>query len=230
MDLHDGFEKIQLIETDFITKGSHNLVYLHPKHPDYLIKILGIVKVLGLIKKPDAIQGLEQRLLNSTWLGTNSIMRSINRFRLTKAHVREFMEIVRLRFYDEFLLQPPPFMQTILGFTDTNLGFALVVKAEKDRDGNFAPTLSSLIKANKIDAQIKIHLEDFCKQVMAYDLILSDLRPDNIVYSYNETQGDHFVIIDGIGDKNIIPILKLSHFLRKNRKLRFVKKLMAHVQ
>lgn len=229
MDDHNRFEAIQLNDADFITKGSHNLVYRHPHDPECLIKVLGIVKVLGLIQGPHRISGLDQRFLNSKWIGGTKLMRLINRFRLQKAHVREFMEIVRLRFYDEFLVQPPLFMQKVLGFVDTNLGFAMVVKAERDKEGNFAPTLSSLIKKNKIDNQVKEQLEILYKQILAYDLIVSDLHPENIVYSYSPTQGHHFVLIDGIGDKNIVPVLRLSHYLRKRAKVRIIEKLRKRV-
>ena len=51
MDIHHHFNIIQLNEADFITMGRHNLVYRHPTEPDYLVKVLGIVKVLGLFRK-----------------------------------------------------------------------------------------------------------------------------------------------------------------------------------
>lgn len=225
MTIHQHFETLHLNDTDFFTKGGHNLVYHHPTHPDYLVKILGAVKVLGLVKHVDEIKGLEHRLLNSMWIGTSWFMRTISRFRLAKAHIREFIEIVRMRFHDEFLQQPPPFMQRVVGFTDTNLGFAMVVIAEKDRDGNHAPTLQSLINTHQMNEHILEKLDLFFQKILTYDLIISDLRADNIVYAHHETLGEHFVLIDGIGDKNIIPVLRLSHYLRTRAKKRMIKKL-----
>jgi hypothetical protein len=227
---NEHIERINLNEADFITKGSHNLVYRHPTNPNYLIKVMGIVKVLALPKGPIIEQGLDQRLINQRWIGRTPLARMVNRFRLSKAHVREFMEIVRLRFHCEFLFQPPPFMQQVVAFVDTNFGFAMVVRAERDRHGAFAPTLRTLIKHKKLDATAKAQLEIFCTQLKTYDLIVSDLNMDNIVYSYSKTHGDHFVLIDGIGDKTIVPLLRYSYPLRQFSKLCKIKKLQKKVK
>lgn len=224
-----AFEPIELHDTHFVAKGSHNLVYRHPTDETYLIKVLGIVKVLGLIPQLDTVQGLSHRFKNSKWLGTSKLMRFINQYRLTKAHVREFREIIRARFHDEFLHQPPPFMQKSMGFIDTNLGFALVVKAERDRHLNYAPTLETLIKNNQVDETVRAKLNLLCQQILEYDLILSDLHPNNLVYAYSETHGDHFVLIDGVGDKNIIPIYSLSPYLRRRAQLKKINWLKAHL-
>jgi hypothetical protein len=226
---HSHIEVLQLKDTDFIAKGGRNLVYRHPTNPSYLVKLLGVVKVLGLAQQAEVIKGLEHRLNNSMWIGSSWLMRTINRFRLSKAHVREFIEVVRMRFHDEFLLQPPPFMQQVIGFVDTNLGFAKVVVAEKDREGNYAPTLKTLINNNQMNAQMRAQLDLFFEQILTYDLIVSDLRAKNIVYAYHEKHGDRFVLIDGAGDKNIIPVLRLSHYLRKRAKNRMIKKLKARL-
>lgn len=223
-------EKIQLNDTDFFAKGGRNLVYRHPTNPNYLVKILGVVKVLGLARHADVIKGLEHRINNSQWIGSSWLMRTINRFRLSKAHIREFIEVVRMRFHDEFLLQPPPFMQHVVGFADTNLGFAMVVIAEKDREGNDAPTLKTLINNNQMNEHMRAQLDLFFKQILTYDLIVSDLRAKNIVYAYHKEHGDRFVLIDGAGDKNIIPVLRFSHYLRKRAKRRMIKKLEARLR
>jgi hypothetical protein len=220
---------IYLKEEDYVAKGSHNLVYKHPTNDDFLIKILGIVKVLGLIKKLETVKCLEQRLINSRWLGTFDIVRKINRYRLTKANIRELREIIRLRFYDEFLTQPPPFLQKGLGFVDTNFGFGILVAAEKDIKGNYAPTLTSLIRQEKINSEIVEALNLFCNQILSYDLIISDLHTDNLVYSYSQKFGNHFVLIDGIGDKNIVPILRFSLYFRNKAKLRKINKLKSRI-
>lgn len=220
---------LQLNEEDFIAKGSHNLVYRHPTNPDYLVKVLGVVKVLGLIKNLKTVKGLDQRFLNSKWIGNTKLIRKFNQFRLIKAHVREFIELVRVRFNDEFLLQPPPFLQRTVGFVDTNLGFAMVVEAEKDKNGQYASTLTTLIKTHQTNEQLYVQLEDFCKQLLTYDLSISDLDPDNIVYAYDGQQGGHFVLIDGYGDKTFIPLLRFSHYFRTKATLRHISQLKRRI-
>ena len=172
---------------------------------------------------------MEHRFQNSKWIGTTKTIRFTNRLRLKRVFFREFLEIIRLRFFDDFLLAPPSFIQATQGFIDTNLGFALVVKAEKDKAGNYAPTLKTLIKENKIDDEVIIKLDYFCQQILAYNFVVSDLHPGNLVYAYNETLGNHFVIIDGVGDKSFIPILRYFHYSRKIIKLRLIKKLREHL-
>jgi hypothetical protein len=231
MTAFELMHKLELNHADFFANGNYNLVYKHPTQPDYLVKVLAVIKGLGLVKSLDAelVKELPLRFANSRWLGTNRLIRKINQFRVSKALVREFIEMVRLRFHDEFLLQPPPFMQKVVGFVDTNLGFAMVVKAEKGRDGNYAPTLRSLLREKKVDAAVLEQLEKFYQQLTTYDFIISDFRPANVVYAHTEQHGDHFVLIDGIGDKTLFPILRFSYYLRNRAKQKAIQKFKQHV-
>jgi hypothetical protein len=104
------------------------------------------------------------------------------------------------------------FLQKIVGYQSANLGIALVVKAELDKEGNYAPTLKQLLDRKKFNNQIKEDLNYFIKQLRTSSLSVYDLNPNNLVYSYNPVQKcDHFVLIDGTGDKTFIPIQRLFY-------------------
>ncbi len=203
---------LSLDETHFVAKGQRCLVYRHPEYANLLIKVIN-----PLFQER---KNFKTRLLKR--------FPAINRYRLSKCYIRELIESMRLRFNKHYT--PPSCLQQVAGLVDTNLGLGLVVIAEKGRDGAYAKTLKSFIQANQFDQQIQKKLEVFYQQLAVSDVVVSDCCPRNIVYAYNETEGDHFVLIDGIGEKNLIPYLRLSAYLRKKYRLKQIELFKKHVE
>ena len=51
----------------------------------------------------------------------------------------------------------------------------------------------------------------------------------NIVYGYTPQYGEHFVIIDGLGDKNAIPFSSISARLNRMGKMRRIRRLNQQI-
>ena len=146
---------------------------------------------------------------------------------MAKVEIRELIESVRLRFNDNY--RPPSCLQQVTGIVDTNLGPGMVVWAERGRDGHYAQTLKYLIQTHQFNDQIQKKLDEFYQQLANCDVAVSDTVPRNLVYAYDESVGDHFVLIDGIGEKTLVPYLRLSAYLRKKFRLRQIKQLKRRV-
>ena len=202
---------LSLDETHFVAKGQRCLVYQHPEYANLLIKVLN--------PKFQDRNNFKTRLLKR--------FPAINRYRLSKCYIRELIESMRLRFNHQYT--PPACLQQVAGLVDTNLGLGLVVLAEKGRDGEYAKTLKAFIQANQFDQHIQKKLEEFYQSLAVCDVAVSDCCPRNIVYAYNDTEGDHFVLIDGIGEKNLIPFLRMSAYLRKKSRLTQIELFKKHV-
>lgn len=203
---------LNLDETHFVAKGQRCLVYRHPEYANLLVKVLN-----PQFKKRN---NFKTRLLRR--------FPGINRYRLSKCYIRELIESMRLRFSEQY--SPPSCLQKVAGLVDTNLGLGLVVIAEKERNGEYAKTLKSFIQTKQFDQHIQKKLEEFYQQLAICDVVVSDCYPRNIVYAYNETEGEHFVLIDGIGEKNLIPYLRISSYLRKKYRLRQIELFKKRVE
>jgi hypothetical protein len=98
-----------------------------------------------------------------------------------------------------------------------------VVKAEMSQDG-YAKTLRHMIDNKLINDETIQDLNIFLEKILGASIIISDLNPRNIVYSYNkENKTNRFVLIDGTGDKTFIPMQNIFPILRKSRKMQYTK-------
>ena len=116
----------------------------------------------------------------------------------------------------------PRYLQKIVGFAETDLGMGLVVEAVRSRDGSFAPTVATLASKGLMDGAKMKALDHFLEQVVASPAIVSDLNPFNVVYGDADPEDDHFVLIDGIGHKNLIPLERISATINRWSKERKV--------
>lgn len=203
---------IILQDAYLVMSGGRCLVYRHPDDDHLLIKVV----------KP------KYRARNSIKVRLIRQVRSLNRYRLSKCYIRELIESMQLRCNDHY--STPTFLQQVVGLVDTNLGFGLVVKAELGSDGEYAKTLKTLIQTNHFDASIQKKLDEFYDVLAACDVVVSDCAPQNVVYAYNDVVGDHFVLIDGIGEKTLIPIFRMMPaYVRKKYRLNQIEKLKKRV-
>lgn len=186
-----------------LASGSARDVYAHPQDPDLLIKVI----------RRDAI---EQRYGSGRpWYKTT------RRYRHFVSYLREIREEIALRATGDV---HPALLQKIVGFADTDLGFGLVVEAAKDHDGKLAPTLPQVIASGAFDAKVRADLEACLEGLIASPVVLADVHGANLVYAWDAENGDHFVLIDGIGSKTLIPLHRMSRYINTYAKRKLAEK------
>jgi PhoP regulatory network protein YrbL len=191
-----------------IASGSTRDVYLHPHDNGLLIKVV-----------PAAV--IEKRYVRGRpWYKTP------RRYRHLMTYLREVREQIALWAQTR---THPRCVQKIVGFVNTDLGFGLVVEAVKDRQGRLAPTLERLLVEGRFDAAARADLEACIAELMELPIVLADMHIANFVYGWSEEHGDHFVLIDGIGCKNLIPFNRLTPLVNRYSKSRRVQRLMSSV-
>jgi hypothetical protein len=191
-----------------LASGSRRHVYLHPTDGDLLIKVI----------RRDTMEKYYGR--GRPWY------KLTRRYRHLVSYLREVREQIALRAQTE---AHPACLQKIVGFADTDLGFGLVVEAAKDRHGRLAPALPRLIEEGRFDDAVRADLEACLNELLESPVILADLHGANLVYAWNETRGNHFVLIDGIGCKTLIPVNRMSRLVNHHSKRRMIDRLMAAV-
>src|SRR5262245_56917594 len=191
-----------------VASGSTRDVYVHPDDDGLLIKVV-----------PAGV--IEQRYERGRpWYKTP------RRYRHYMNYLREVREQIAWRAQSRI---HPPSVQRIIGFAETDLGFGLVVEAAKDCQGRLAPTLPQLIAEGRFDAATRGDFEACLNELIELPIVLADLHPPNFVYAWSKEHRDHFVLIDGIGCKNLIPFNRLSPLVNRYSKRRRIERLRSAV-
>ena len=185
-DRKPAFTMILLNHLKPIASGNNRDVFAHPDDADLLIKTI----------KPEALE--KRSSPDAHW--TKRLFR--RRFRHYQNFLRECQEHLVSRLDPDKI---PDFVHTVVGFVDTDRGLGLVTRAERDKSGNYATTLAKLIAEGLYDDEAKQAMEKFNQAFLQSDVIITDLGQGNLVYAYSEERGYHFVVIDGFGEKNLIP-------------------------
>jgi hypothetical protein len=185
---------LKLKDATPLAQGHSRLVFQHPHRKEWLIKVI----------RPDVI---EKRFGSGTaWYKRK------RRYGRYLSYMREIQEYVAVWAKRGESLH---FAQKIIGFETTDLGLGLVIEAARDADGGLAPNLGMLISTGCYNEKVKADLEEFLNQLLAVDVIISDLNVGNLVYAYNQDAGRHFVLIDGLGNNNIWPLKALSRRINR---------------
>lgn len=193
-----------------IASGSIRDVYRHPADPQLLIKVV----------RQSTIE--EKFGSGRPWYKVAK-----RRYRHLISYLREIREHIAHHALGD---AHPAFLQNVVGLTQTDIGLGLVVEAAVDDAGRLAPTLTSLVKSGRFDRAARAKLEHFFDDLLASSVIIGDAHPSNIVYAHSSEHGDHFVLIDGVGFKTLIPLERLSKVANRWSKRQIVKKIRASVE
>lgn len=188
--------------------GKKRLVFAHPDDPTLVIKVM----------RPDYAASRRKVPL---WGAARKDYYCIHMV------LRELREHIEARLAADRL---PDFLPPVEGLADTDLGPGLIVSAVRGRDGDFAPTLAQLIETGRVDTRLIADLERFCEQVEASSLVIGDLNPHNVLYGYSRARGSHFMLVDGLGDKTLVPLLKMSRVLSRRSRARKTRRLIDAVR
>jgi hypothetical protein len=199
-----------LKEAEVVAAGSTRNVYRHPDNPSLLLKVI----------RPAAIE--ERFGSGAPWYKFRR-----RRYRHLIAYLREIREQIAVHAMGGAY---PPYLQKIVGIVETDLGMGFVVEAVFGRDGNFAPTVADLIRRGQLDRTIRAKLDHFLEELVASPVIVADLNPSNVVLGFTPEHGEHFVLIDGIGFKNIIPLERMSAYANRWGKARKASQFRAAVE
>lgn len=199
---------LKLKDVKPVAVGCMRLVFQHPRNPDWLVKVI----------RPEAI---EER-----WGKKRAWYKRPRRYGRFSSYIRELQEYVAAWASHDGSLY---FVQKIEGFADTDLGLGLVVRAARDRSGGYARSIVQLMEAGEFTPEVEAALERAMRQILDSDIVVSDPHAGNFVYAHTPEHGDHFVLIDGLGNNNLIPFKFISRTINRRSKLRRFEKLRRSI-
>ena len=192
---------LQLADKKPLANGGERLVFEHPEHDEWLVKVANPHS-----KKSKRPQPFYKRL------------RRLGPFQPTGQEVLEHMA---LRVTCPERPKDWTHVQNIIGFADTDMGLGIVVEAVRGANGDLAPTLRQLHQDGRLDDHVIDGLEQFFDWLLHSKVIINDLHLDNLVLS----QSGRVVMIDGLGDRHLIPIKAYSQRFNRHHKQKKIERL-----
>ena len=185
-----------------VAAGFQNRIYAHPRDPGLLIKVPRYAAEIG---------DPWYKRLRSRYGGL---------VRMAAEH-----DALRARaLYDLELIA------RVEGWVETDLGCGLAVEALRARSGELAPTVFTLARKGKLDADIRSKLDAFIARIVESALVAHDLKARNIVYAYDAASGsERLVLVDGIGGRPDFSLDCYSSNISRFNKQRRARKLYAEL-
>lgn len=205
-------QKVDLTGSSPIAQGGVRDVYLHPQFDDVLVKVI----------RADRIDGRgELTQLKRKWKPSRAYGCYISFHR----ELSETLRFARNAFrYGQHDL---PFAPAI-GIVATSHGPGLLVGKVDAPDGTPAPTLMTLVKMRGFTLMHRQRLDAFFQECMDCHVVLNDVHPSNFLWLGTDEDG-RFVCIDGLGEKMLFPIHRLSKTWNTRKLLRKREKLLGWI-
>jgi len=91
----------------------------------------------------------------------------------------------------------------------TDQGPGAVFDMPRDSDGSVSKTLEYYLSLDELVADARVMraaLNEFRKYLLSHNIVLRELKPENVVWCRYEQGKGRFVLIDGIGNNQFLPI------------------------
>jgi hypothetical protein len=176
-----------------LVSGAYRDIYQHPLDDDLLIKVI----------KPLVV---ERHAARANWY------RAAYGVGHYKSLLREIEEYFVLHRRGQHHL---PYIQRFSGIVETDLGLGAVVGKVRGRDGNLAPTLTSIVIARGMSEALGSMIRALHDDVVREHIVFGDISANNIVEADDAQHGHRLVIIDGLSDQLWLPVNSLSRWFNR---------------
>ncbi len=190
---------LQLKGTEPLFVGGTRFCFIHPQHPDRCVKVLRPDRT-GEARKRDA----------QNW----------KRFLPPRFFDDQLKEI---RAYDELISQQNPrlweHIPEYYGTVETDMGLGIVTRLYKNGDGSWPENLEEALP-NGLSPALDDAIERFLQGLLREHIVTRDLLPHNLIaVKQGEGKSEKYqvLIVDGIGNSELVPISTWFHFFAKRK-------------
>ena len=193
-------DPLRLADRSPLASGRERLVFRHPH-------------VRGV-----AVKVIRAELREAKWGGVAPWHRRRSRLRHYTLFMRELREYLALRVRIPAGDLP---VARVIGLVETDLGLGLLTELLERDGGGIAPTLRELIDTSGPTGELHLAVEEFGRTLLSAGVVVNDINDTNLVARQGPAGKLQLVLVDGFGDKNLIPLLSMSRTLnRRNTRRR----------
>ncbi|MDX1483221.1 MAG: YrbL family protein [Alphaproteobacteria bacterium] len=190
----------------FLGRGSFRAVYLHPQDPGKVLKVFH--------GGPSAETGRARRGFKA--------LRTSKKFDQNRQDYAQHRRLERKGLLTSCVYG-------MYGIVETDMGPALVAEYVRNGDGRSSPTLWDYVSAHGIDA-VRPLIEELFETLARHHVVLREPHHKNIVVREKQDGSVDLVVIDGLGDPNIVPFATLSKHLNRRKLMRKKGKLYGRLE
>ena len=186
--------------------GNLRAIHQHPLQPALLVKTL---RPQAVARRYDA---------PGRWL------KRLPRARQYTGFVRELKEYMALQARAPGGIAP---VARMVGIVETDLGIGLVSEKIVDATGAMAPSLHTIYRQNGGASEwTDAALDKLLEELLRFNVIVGDLHASNIVYGSDSRRGTpRFILVDGFGEKNLVPLKSIWRWLNQRNTRRVYRRL-----
>ncbi|QFU08131.1 hypothetical protein PARPLA_02726 [Rhodobacteraceae bacterium THAF1] len=179
---------IQLNGQTPIASGRVRDVWPRPGHDDEILKTIVERKRSEYAARRGLLGWLSQKLLGP--------------YRTFWIEYKEYARVAH-RAIESGRLNP---IVEIGGLVQTDRGLAQVCKRARGVDGGPGRTLREILSSGDMTVDLTERLSAFAQDIIALNVNAPDLSTANVMFDAVE---DRFVLVDGFGDKTIVPVRRI---------------------
>ena len=203
-------ELIRLAAEKPFARGGNRLCYVHPEWPDVCIKV----------PRPDVDLAAKRRRK-----GLKGRLKPAASFDDNRAEART-LTALHERIGDTLRTFVPRF----LGWVETDLGPGVTVDLIRDADGVIATPLKQYVWERGLDADLEAALEEFTAYWRRERVPSRELLLHNIVAPRHPGGTLGLVVIDGLGNADLLPFSRWSRGLARRKAIRKVARLRTRIE
>ncbi len=173
-------------------QGTQKLVFEHPRDSDKVIKVM----------KPEHITP------NGGRVGQHKLRahHSQGIYRQFKREMIQYLQLCKNTYSEKIFTFP---IETVYGFIATDLGLGLVTEKILSPNGSTI-SISDLAKHKKFNQVHAKALDKFFDECCDMHVVFGEVNIAGIMYTEQRQGIPEFVLVDGIGEKLIIPFRSMS--------------------
>jgi len=191
---------LPIAECKYLTRGTVKEVYVHPNWPTAVLKIV----------RPELVDGEGQ------FSGHRGLKRrrNVGIYRQFSREISQYLSLCRRNYRNGTTLFP---IAAPMGFVQTDQGLGLLSERIVDETGNLAPSIYTLLKDGTFSEVHGKALLQFFNDCARLHIVFGEVNWNGILFTTARSGKPEFVLVDGIGEKNILPLKSIFWGLNSKR-------------
>lgn len=202
----------QLNDLTLLGKGGYKLVYQHPTQPDKAIKVMNRNRIDE----------------NGDWAHLSRLKRGRAQgvYKQFRRELLQYLQLCKNHYKTNTFTFP---IETPFGFVETDQGLGLIVEKIISPNGK-GITLYELCRTHQFNDVHAKALDEFFDACCELHIVYGEVNIAGIMYTEERNGKPEFVLVDGMGDKLLIPIRSLSKSINAKNVRKIEEKIRSEMQ